>query len=179
MNATLLAGLELVRSKEEVWLPLFIMNKWQAINMVWHVVLAVVVPSGVGFVTSNDIELHLEKDSTELVIVVTWPAWVVKLLFLLLVSKEEQATEDFVLLKQALAQRLAEMRPTKDSPLKSVARIPLPFEVLPHIADVDWHFLGEKTSGTRVILIDLKCPSDGEYEGKKVKSCTIESDAKE
>jgi len=177
-SATSQAGLELVRSEEETWLPLFIVNICQAENVAWHVVLAVIVPSGVGFVTSKDIEMHLEKGGTELVIVVTWPAWFVELLFLGLFSEVERASEDFVLVKQALKQRMAEMRPTKDCPLKSVARIPLPFEVQPHIADENWRFLGEKVSGTRVLCVDLKEPKSGAYEGKKIKPCTTENETK-
>ena len=37
------------------------------------------------------------------------------------------------------------------------------------------NFVGEQKSGTRVILIDLKEPSDGKYEGKKIKECTLEA----
>ena len=175
LNHTALAGLELVRSEEEVWLPLFIMNKWQGHDMVWHVALAIVAPSGVGYLSSSDIDLHLEKDAMELVVTVTWPTWVLALLFLLLINEEERSTRDFVLMEFALTQRLAQMRPKKSSPLKSVARIPLPFQVRPSIDNEDWKFLGENKSGTRVILIDLKAPSDGEYEGNKIKSCTIEA----
>jgi hypothetical protein len=173
VNPTSLAGLELVRSEEEAWLPLFILGAWLSVNMVMHVVLAIIGPSGVGFLTSKDIKLHLEKGNTELVIIVTWPLWVLNLTFLELLSALERGTEDFVLMKQALAQRLAEMRPTQSSPLKSVARIPLPFEVRAGVGDDDWWFLGEATSGTRVILVDLKEPSSGEYEEKKAKSCTM------
>ena len=170
---TSLAGAELVRSEEETWLPLFIMNIFQGTNMVWHSIIVIVIPSGVSFVTTKDIELHLEKGATELVIEVTWPSWVINLGFMLLFDKDKQVSEDFVLAKQALKQRMAQLRPSKDSPLKSVARIPLPFEVQPQIADEDWSFHGEQVSGTRVLFVDLKAPTDGKYEGKKVKECTI------
>ena len=151
------------------------MNKWQGVDMVWHIIMTIVAPSSIGFLTLMDILLHLKKDSEELVVTVTWPTWMLTLSFLFLLSADHQSSEEFVLMKQALLQRLAQMRPTKSSPLKSVARIPLPFQVRPRIADEDWWFLGEANSGTRVILINLKVPTDGEYEGKTIKSCTIEA----
>ena len=139
--------------------------------MNWHVIIIIILPSGIGYKNSNDVEFHLEKDAIELVVSVTWPAWVVNMDFFKLFESQERTTKDFVLYEMALKRRMAQMRTTVNDLLRSVARIPLPFQVQPHIADDDWRYLGERT-GCRVLYMDLKAPSNNSYEGKKVKACT-------
>ena len=172
-NVTAKAGAELVRSEEETWLPLFIMAVYRDEHMVWHVVAVILLPSGVGFRDTNDVALRTEKGGNELVIEVVWPWFVVNINEL-----HEQfddpvkRTDDFVVRKRALMTRMAEMRPTASDPLKSVGRIPLPFEVIPDIPDNSWDFIGS-TTGARVLYIDLKAPSANTYKAATVKEAKI------
>lgn len=173
VNVTAQAGAELVRSEEETWLPLFIMAVYRDEDMIWHVVLVIVLPSGVGYKDSNDVFLHTEKAATELVIKVTWPSFVVQIRDLhSLFDEKIQHTDDFIVRKRALMTRMAQMRPTANDALQSVARIPLPFEVNPDIPDESWEFIGSP-NGTRVLYIDLKAPSTNTYKGKTVKDAKI------
>lgn len=163
-----MTGLELALPEEQTWLPCYIISKYLGSDVkTWHVHILILMPSGVGDKNTDDIKLNLENDANMLAVVITWPAWVVEMEFFGLFSKEEQFTKDFVLREQAIKQRMSEMRPTKCDPIKSVARIPLPFQVEPNIHDEDWRYLGDK--GARILFIDLKHPYDGSYEGNTVK----------
>jgi hypothetical protein len=149
------------------------MGTYKDSNVVDRVVLVIVLASGVGDKNSKDVQLHTEKSASELVITITWPKFVCDIKELhQLFTEEEKQLDNFVLRKQALVQQMAMMRPTKNDPLKSVARIPLPIEVEPNIHESAWRFIGDK-KGTRVLYIDLKAPSDGKYEGQAVKECKI------
>jgi len=178
-NPTALSGFEFVQNDEETCVPLYMMNTYTSSNLITHVVVVMVLPSGIGYKTSNNISLHLDKNSSELVIDIKWPDFVTELDFLNLFPEDHITSDDFVLAKQALKIRMSQMRPTIKDPLKSVARIPLMgYSVRPIIEDGDWCFLGELT-GTRVLYIDLKTPTDGKYEGHKVKRCMIQGIVKE
>jgi len=181
-NVTSQAGAELIRNEEETWLPLFIMAVYRDEDMVWHVVAVIVLPSGVGFKNTNDVAVRTEKGATELVISVTWPSFVVNIKELhALFDDSIKHTDDFIVRKRALMTRMAQMRPTAQDPLKSTARIPLPFQVEANIPDDSWDFIGSPT-GTRVLYMDLKAPSSNTYKGATVKDAKIletSSDTKE
>ena len=80
-----------------------------------------------------------------------------------------RSADDLVLLLNSIKQSMRAARPTKHAPLKAQARIMLGAVVKPVIEDDDWELLGE-VDGNRLLLVELKTPTVGSYDGKKVKS---------
>ena len=60
-NPTSYAGAELVRTEEETYCPLYFLHSYQAEDFGWHTVVVLVMLSGIGLETSEEMGLQLEK----------------------------------------------------------------------------------------------------------------------
>ena len=150
-----------------------------------HQVVVVLLPGGIGYERTENIDVEVCSDSLGqyLRVVIDWPQWIMSLSFLeqvktrkekrllggrpwkSLTNKAHTAFEmDHMLLSYAIKVTLAEMRPTAKSPVvKAEARIPLDMTVRPTITRDDWMYVGN-TTGVRLLFVDMKAPVDTTYE---------------
>ena len=172
------------------WNPDFIKGKHQdAETMEWHQVLVILLPSGVGQLSTQDVDLGLEANGTVLAIQHVWPEWITNRQYLYFLKQalleqakpewksllptdrdeaEDHFRETFALMAHSLRTQMAAMRPDPMLPiLKSTARIVLDFAVKPITAN-DWLFIGND-DGVRLLYVNLKAPTETSYEAKHVK----------
>ena len=178
-----------------VWVPNGIKSVHEDTSLVKHQVLITLLPGGVGYEASEDIEVNLEKlgDDTYLTIHVKLPSFVSEGKFLPTLKHTlknleapkwasmnvrekaealERFNEDFVLMSQAIKKQLAVMRAEPEvATLKATARIKLDFPVKP-LSDNDWLLVGEQ-KGVRLLFTDLKAPKTCSYKKSKVKTVQI------
>jgi hypothetical protein len=176
-----------------VWVPNGIKAVYKDWQMVRHQVLLTLLPAGVGYTGSEDIELNLETVGGDPYprITIDLPLWVAEgkciqqlertlkadaeKLWATMDDEDEAKrhfNDDFVIMSQAIREQLLSMRPnTRVAALKATARIKLDFPVKP-ITDRDWHIVGNQT-GVRLLFVDLKVPGTRSYEKRKVKAVQI------
>ena len=152
------------------WQPLYLKTTYVPSDLTTHIVLLIVLPAGVCIMDTDDIvDLRVEEGNTSLVLEIVWPCWVSDLHFFGEVRNTDRSADDLVLLLNSIKQGMRAARPTKHAPMKAQARIMLGAVVKPVIEDEDWELIGE-INGNRMLLVELKTPTIGSYEGKKVKS---------
>ena len=139
----------------------------------WHQLLLILLPSSVAGLDTDDIELHLENQDTTVVVEVTWPRWLVGLHFFGHYSRREREHPNFSLRMNAVKLLQSSLRPTKDSQMKSRAEFQLDRHVQPTIRDEDCLLLGDATSGSCLLVIELSEPSNCVYDGKATKKVQL------
>lgn len=179
------------------WNPLYLKSLYTDGRMQQHQVIIVLLPGGVGYKESKDMELSLVTNyhgKQSLKVTVEWPEWIRSHAFLdrLKTSLKEEAMnywhtqegevmeqlrelhiENTTLLSHSIKQQLVSMRTQSDnSLLKAETTIPLDMAVRP-ITDSDWHFCGN-SEGVRILFVDLKAPLATSYERSKSKTVALD-----
>ena len=178
------------------WNPITIKGMWQdAVNLVWHIVLVILLPSGVGQSSTEDITLTIESNGTVLAVELLLPLWITNQNFLSFLKQtllkqaklqwkdlpeaskdeaEDRFRDSFALMAASLRTQMIMMREDPTAPtIKATAKIQLDIPVKP-ITPEDWQFIGSET-GVRMLFVDLKAPSSTSYEAKPVKDLLLAS----
>ena len=180
----------------QAWVPDYIKGMFQdAQTMVWHLVLVILLPSGVGHSSTEDVDLQIESEGTVLSVEHCYPEWVSNQAFLFFLkhtlleqakqqwkelppASKEQAEDNFrdsfACMSASIRTQMALMRDKPgDHTIKATAKIQLDITVKP-ITPADWQFIGNDT-GVRLLFVDLKAPTVTCYEAKQVKELVLPS----
>jgi len=178
------------------WMPNVIKGMFQdAVSLVWHQVLIIQLPSGVGWVSTDDIDLTTESNGWVLGVEVCFPDWISSQQFLYFLKKalleqaklrwkelspaakdqaEDQFRDSYACMSASLKTQMALMREKPGvHTIKATAKIKLDVAVKP-ITPEDWHMIGDDT-GVRLLYVDLKSPTETSYEAKPVKELLLSS----
>ncbi|KAL7574013.1 hypothetical protein ACA910_015594 [Epithemia clementina (nom. ined.)] len=115
---------------------------------------------------NKDVTFPLNNTGTELVVAEKWPDWFVSMEYLGRIEEEEDIKE-IGYIERAIKEKMLDMRPTSDDPIKSILKLQLPFQVQPTITSSEFKFIGSK-SGTRVLYMNLKKADISSYNNGAV-----------
>jgi hypothetical protein len=157
------ARAELLANDELVWRPIHFVAGWQDAELTHHVSVVVALPGG-AVTTTKDMILKVEDDGHTLVVSIKWPALIADCERLHkkmhLKSMGPVALATLALRKFGIEKALSKMRENMDEQLRSVARIPLKYQVQDKVVNIE---LIADEAGARVVYIDLKAP-DSTYQ---------------
>ena len=121
LSAPLSSG---VSEDSSVWVPLHISAVWKDSDMTQHMLVAIVLPSGVALHTLENVDVRVEGDGLELVVAVKCN---VKTLHRFWMPEEKAVppSVDVWSMMTAFSDKMATMRASEKSIVMSVARIPL------------------------------------------------------